>query len=177
MGYTMLLKLPEGIRRVTQKLIAVNYDSLWQMKRQLYTTQTFFINARHSLECVIPENCLTIEEGAFEGMKELEQVIFSGKSKLRRIGERAFSHCESLRSIEIPNTVTRIEDSAFSGCKMLGTVKIPNSVTEIGDYAFFGCYSLKSIKIPNSVKVIGEHAFAFCSSLDLNSKEKILKKF
>ena len=71
----------------------------------------------------------------------------------------AFSHCESLTGIEIPNSVTSIESSAFSGCYSLTSIEIPNSVTSIENFAFCNCESLTSIEIPNSVTSIGMSAF------------------
>ena len=58
-----------------------------------------------------------------------------------------------------------IADRAFSSCQSLTSITIPNSVTSIGDCAFYGCSSLSSITIPNSVTTIGYSAFAYCNSL------------
>ena len=94
-----------------------------------------------------------------------------------------------------------IADSAFSVCESLASVTIPNSVTSIGKEAFYNCASLTSIEIsddnknyssvdgvlfnkdkselitypagkadseyaiPNSVTSIGEWAFKYCESL------------
>ncbi|MBQ7630151.1 MAG: leucine-rich repeat domain-containing protein [Selenomonadaceae bacterium] len=81
------------------------------------------------------------------------------------IGEKAFYNCKSLKSIQIPNSVTSIGNSAFSTCKSLISIEIPNSVTSIGEFAFGFCESLTSIQIPNSVTSIGNSAFSFCESL------------
>ena len=81
------------------------------------------------------------------------------------IGDDAFSGCDSLTSIQIPNSVTSIGSSAFSSCDSLTSIQIPNSVTSIGDYAFFHCSSLTSIQIPNSVTSIGSSVFSSCDSL------------
>ena len=81
------------------------------------------------------------------------------------IGVEAFSFCESLTSIQIPNSVTTIGDAAFRNCESLTSIQIPNSVTTIGVAAFCGCKSLTSIQIPNSVTTIGMNVFSDCHSL------------
>ena len=81
------------------------------------------------------------------------------------IGRSAFSRCESLTSIIIPNSVTSIGNSAFYNCSGLTSITIPNSVTSIGDNAFAFCSSLTSIIIPESVTSIGDEAFFYCIGL------------
>ena len=81
------------------------------------------------------------------------------------IGVSAFSGCDSLTSVTLPNSVKRIEGFAFRGCDSLTSVTIPNSVTVIGEYTFSDCVSLTSVTIPNSVTVIGEYTFSDCVSL------------
>ena len=81
-----------------------------------------------------------------------------GKYSIRKgvkvIGDWAFSDCNSLTSINIPNSVTTIGDSAFWGCDSLTNINIPNSVTTIGNWGLGACKSLTSITIPNSVVII-----------------------
>ena len=50
-------------------------------------------------------------------------------------------------------------------CNSLKSIDIPNSVVKIGSYAFVCCPSLKSIRIPNSVTEIEEVPFIECESL------------
>jgi len=60
----------------------------------------------------------------------------------RKIGERAFSGCDAVISVEIPDSVTSIGNDAFSGCTALGRIFVPSSVVEIGRNAFDGCTNL-----------------------------------
>ena len=95
-----------------------------------------------------------------------ETVVYNAKNyQVTSIGYSAFGGCDSLTSIDIPNSVTSIGISAFGGCESLTSIKIPNSVTSIGGAAFRECYSLTSINIPNSVTEIGEGAFSRCFNI------------
>ena len=84
---------------------------------------------------------------------------------IRGIGGAAFSGCNRLTSVVIPNRMTSIGSSTFSDCSGLTSVTIPDSVTSIGDAAFSGCSGLTSVTIPDSVTNIGVGAFQNCSSL------------
>ena len=99
-------------------------------------------------------------------------VKYTGKDKdvvipdgVTSIGNKAFSHCQSLQTINMPNGVTNIGNYAFMLCKNLQSITIPNSVTGIGEGAFQWCGDLQSITIPDSVTSIGKRVFEYCSSL------------
>lgn len=95
-----------------------------------------------------------------------EKVINNGKTyTVTVIGEWAFSYCEDLKSIQLPNTVKIIKRCAFSICNSLKSIKIPNSVEIIENNAFSDCENLLSVYIPSSVTTIGEGAFSWCENL------------
>ena len=101
------------------------------------------------------------------------------------IGDYAFSGCDFLADVTIPNSVVSIGISAFCGSslpveeslqyagtyligavdKNLSTYTIKEGTKFIGNNAFSDCYSLASITIPESVTSIEQYAFADCSSL------------
>ncbi|MBP3307916.1 MAG: leucine-rich repeat domain-containing protein [Clostridia bacterium] len=66
---------------------------------------------------------------------------------------------KELTHFEIPKGITEIANEEFYGCHTLKSVTIPDTVTRIGNRAFCGT-SLESVTIPNSVKIIGHEAFA-----------------
>ena len=104
-----------------------------------------------------------IDNNAFKDNSKVEFVeICQG---IKKIGDKAFSGCDQLRDVIIPNTVETIEKAAFSCCSSIVSIDIPDSVTSIGSGVFFGCTSLESINIPNSISDIKELTFAGCSSL------------
>lgn len=84
---------------------------------------------------------------------------------LEEIEDNAFFQCDSIRFIEIPDSVKRIGSQAFCDCFSLTEIEIPNSVTEIGYNAFWGCPGLSQLEIPNSVTTIGSNAFRDCSGI------------
>ena len=112
---------------------------------------------------VIPASVTRIGDRAFSWCESLTEVVIP--NSVTNIGKRAFANCCSLTEVVIPNSVTSIGDRAFSGCRSLTEVVIPNSVTSIGDRTFLGCSSLTEIVIPDSVTIIGKGAFANCCSL------------
>lgn len=83
---------------------------------------------------------------------------------ITKIDDYAFYNCETLTSIQIPNSVTDIKSYAFYGCSSLTNIAIPNSVSTIGFNAF-GSSGLTNIVIPNSITSMGNSVFYECRSL------------
>lgn len=84
---------------------------------------------------------------------------------LKKIGSNAFSSCDQLRGVNIPDSVIEIGDGAFSGCSSLRNVKLPDQITKIEDDTFNGT-ALSSIIIPNKVETIGVRTFMSCEQLE-----------
>lgn len=105
----------------------------------------------------------SISGSAFSQCNSLTSVTIP--NSVTSIGDGAFHGCDNLMSVEIPNSVTSIGDGMFSGCDSLTSVVIPDSVTSIGNMSFNYCINLTSVVIPNSVTTIGDLAFRYCSSL------------
>lgn len=62
----------------------------------------------------LPASLKTIEEEAFVGMWQVQQVNIP--EGVTVIGKRAFADCTLLRLVIIPNSVQTLADDAFSGC-------------------------------------------------------------
>ena len=141
-----------------------------------------FIGWNGKLECLSPsfvyeDNILFNKDKSriisFRNQKLTSYVI---PASVTRIGEFAFSRCESLTEIVISDSVTSIGDHAFSRCHSLTEVVIPDSVTSIGDGAFGSCESLRSVVIPDSVTSIGDWAFSYCS-FPYDLKQELISRF
>ena len=64
------------------------------------------------------------------------------------IGDRAFQNRTDLRTVMIPDSVTRINIGAFSGCINLANITLSKRIEKIGENAFYNCDSLQSVEIP-----------------------------
>ena len=109
----------------------------------------------------------SINEGAFNGCKDLEEFTFEGSSTLNKIQKDAFSGDDKLKSFVIPEKVTVLERGAFNGASGLETItfKQPATMTVIGEGAFQYAKALKRIELPSTVTTISKDAFNTCSSL------------
>ena len=141
-----------------------------------------FFDWNGKLECLSPsfvyeDNILFNKDKSriisFRNQKLTSYVI---PASVTRIGEFAFSRCESLTEVVISDSVTSIGDHAFSRCRSLTEVVIPDSVTSIGDGAFSFCESLRSVVIPDSVTSIGDGAFSYCS-FPYDLKQELSSRF
>lgn len=81
------------------------------------------------------------------------------------IADSAFSYCDYLFTVELPDSVVSIGDDAFMECYNLNDIKLSNSLQTIGEGAFTKCYCLENVVLPVSVVNIGVDAFAKCESL------------
>ena len=77
----------------------------------------------------------------------------------------AFSDCDGITSIIIPDSVKHIHMGAFKNCRHLESVHLPSGISEIEDYTFQNCGSLVEINIPEGVQRIGDCAFHHDRSL------------
>ena len=113
-----------------------------------------------------------IGDNAFSGCESLKNVTIP--YGVTSIGSYAFHNCKSLVSIQIPDSVTSIGEYALSYCRLLESVTIPSRVKSISDYMFYYCYSLTSVEIPNGVTSIGSGAFSDCIFLtDINIPDSV----
>lgn len=103
----------------------------------------------------------TIGQSAFNGSGLLSVQL---PDSVESIGTAAFYNCKYVISAYLGN-VQSIGDWAFTGCQNLEILWIPDSLQSIGDYAFRDCASLPSIVLKDTIQTIGKHAFFGCTNL------------
>lgn len=67
--------------------------------------------------------------------------------------------------------VVEIADNAFKNCNTVKGIELPDTLTHIGAYAFYGS-TIRDIEIPSTVKSIGNYAFCGCKYLGAISVDK-----
>ena len=146
-----------------------------------------FYDCSNLTNIVIPNSVISVGNYAFDGTSwyknlpdgivYIGNVLYKYKGTLLEdtsivvkdgtsgFSDYAFVDCTGLKSIEIPNSVTRIGSYTFSNCTGLTSIKIPDSITSVGNSAFSGCVNIESIYISSSIESIGNQAFAGCNNI------------
>ena len=83
------------------------------------------------------------------------------------IANEAFKNCYGLKSIKIPNSVTRVNYNAFEGCKDLTTVTFADGEKSLtlGNQVFYNCAALNNLALPARAGEIGAGMVQGCTSL------------
>ncbi len=135
-----------------------------------------------------------------EGITQIGEFAFARSNISRldipkgvtQIGYGAFYHCDFLRDVSIPSSVTSIEPEAFTKSMWLenwlkgtgsedylvvgdgillayrgngGYIEIPETVKRIGPQVFADNHTILSVSFPDSLIEIGEAAFSNCANL------------
>ncbi len=96
--------------------------------------------------------CTRLETLTFRDKVALDSSKTPTVQSSTTIQSMAFAWCENLTTLTLSGSVSAIEDLAFSDCKnSLRTVIIPEGVTKIGEKAFANCTQLRLISIPGTV--------------------------
>lgn len=115
---------------------------------------TYAVN-EDGASCAI-NHCDASVTGTYEIPSEIDGYTVTS------IQESAFSECNALESVVIPETVEYIDDGAFYACETLTNAVIKGNVSSFMET--FG-KSLKSVTLPESIKQINSRMFFECSNL------------
>jgi hypothetical protein len=91
------------------------------------------------------------------------KVVIPGE--VTEIGDRAFSNCTRLKSIDIPGSVKRIGEMAFHACIHLSEITLAEGLEELGDLVFMNCRELTYVSLPESLISLGSKAFYSCERM------------
>lgn len=103
-----------------------------------------------------PKTVTSINENAFSYCTGMETITFPDDAKISNLGQYVFNHCNNLKDVKIPNSVTKIGNLAFSHCTYLNKIIIPAGTTSIGTQAFEYCESLDSIIVDKNNSIFAD---------------------
>lgn len=117
--------------------------------------------------CQIHETTKAIFGYAFSGCNNLSTITIP--DNVYHIGNDAFENCVQLKSVSLSKNLKEVSSNLFENCSNLTSVSIPASVTEIGSNAFLNCSSLSSMIIPENIIAVGNDTFKGCEKLKFNT--------
>ncbi len=132
--------------------------------------QNFAHEARNLTEINIPTSVEIINGNSskngtpFYNNHSLTKVTFASNEKLKEMKNACFQNCNSLISIDLPDSVTTIGNYCFASCTSLTEVSLPNSLVTIANHAFAWCTSLKVIRMGASFAYFnntGDNSFTY----------------
>ena len=92
---------------------------------------------------VVPDGVIEIEDGAFAGCINIEEIILP--ESVDGTGYDAFMGCSSLKSIRMPEHMRYMRENAFFGCTELAEITYPNGIRDVGANDLDWCHSLRKI--------------------------------
>lgn len=116
------------------------------------------------------KNLKTLDNHAFNGCSNLNEVVLPKETTLQSIGTSCFISCYNLQKIgdgeggDATINVRAICDDAFSTCRKLTTLSVSN-IEWVGRRAFSGSGIQGEIEFEPSLKYIGHNAFKDCTGI------------
>ena len=89
--------------------------------------------------------------------KDCVFTTFKMAPNVTEIQSGAFSGCENLKTITLPEGLIKIHDKAFRDCLALDNIDLPDGIQYIGGEAFANCTNLKEIVIPDGINAATSH--------------------
>lgn len=126
---------------------------------------------------LVQHDAFTLESIRFgSGVEEIGYKAFAGNESLKtlnlpdslvKLGTDAFYSCKALKEITFPQNTAFTTLTGFRGCTALPQSilsGIPRNINTLGEYAFAEC-SFTALPLPSHIRTIGDHAFAECREL------------
>lgn len=112
-----------------------------------------------------PAALKTIGKYGFWECKNMTTFDF-GNCPLEHLEEGAFTQCEKLDGIKLPNTCTTLDFAVFYNNFELKNIDLGTGLVTMDDNIFDGCKSLKEVTLPASLETVGSNLFANCTSFE-----------
>ena len=113
----------------------------------------------------IPAGVTTISSWAFRDCPKLANVDFADDSKLKTIGEKAFSGSGITRFVA-PDGLRTIEVNAFLDCPTLETVHLKGNELTVRASAFKNCTGLKELVVDKTTYDLHSGVFDGCYAIE-----------
>ena len=113
----------------------------------------------------IPSEVVEIKPLIFRNHPEIRLIDLS-KTQVTNLLTKTFFECKNVYEIKLPNTLKVIGYQAFSNCQSLEELELPEGLESIMPGAFEECSSLISIRVPSSINIIEMNVFKNCSKLE-----------
>lgn len=142
-----IIILPAGIENINRSA----FSGLTELKEVVFPTSLQKIDSRAFsksgiLRLNVPEG-VVIGALAFQDCEKLEEVYLGDGVSFKSWSQNFFTSCKALRSIRLPESITRLPENTFYGCESLETLSLPAKIERIERNVFTGCLSLKEIKL------------------------------
>lgn len=116
------------------------------------------------------EACIQDNQISYTATRKVDYTVYSAGyddfSDLNEVVSNEYDESTHRGVITFRNTLTYLDDGAFTNCQDLTGVQLPETVRWIGQQAFYGCSSLSDVSLSKDLYSIGKLAFANCSSLE-----------
>ncbi len=96
----------------------------------------------------IPNSVVEIKEYAFACSKLEEIILHDSISSIERY---AFEHCENLKIIELPVSLSKLSEGMFFGCRNIEEIIIHENITKIEVGVFGCCFNLNKLTFKGTV--------------------------
>ena len=156
--------IPETVTAFSQDESASSYnivgigDGAYYNSTLTHGAKVFF----RATSLTIPKHIKSLGMRCFTAAGNLTKITIADDSEIEELPDGCFAHCQYLREINIPASVTKIQAGALGGCKVLGKIVFAADQTPtIDDNAF--------VKIGSSsaTNVTKENCAVWVSSMDV----------
>ena len=165
-GNLEYLEIPSEVKEIKPLLFRTHPElreiDLSKTSIENILTKTFF-ECKNVYRIVLPNTLKVIGYQAFSNCQSLEELVIP--ESIEEIMSGAFEECISLISIKIPSSITNIEMNLFKNCSHLERITLSDGLKKIGESAFENCIKLTTINLPETLKTLDMYAFRNCREL------------